>query len=126
MRAEQPTKLCKPQRKVGLKVRAPQNRFNSPPPPVIVTGRPKAVLSLRFHFFIIGVVQFLNVLILTILCVRVVCFSKDATCLGKSCRLGFSPVILLFVGRCLSIFPFDVWDKLWVLILSVPEISLLI
>ena len=27
---------------------------------------------------------------------------------------------------CLSIFPFDVWDKLWVLIRSVPEVSLLI
>ena len=27
---------------------------------------------------------------------------------------------------CLSIFPFDVWEKLWVLIRSVPEVSLLI
>ena len=27
---------------------------------------------------------------------------------------------------CLSIFPSDVWDKLWVLIRSVPEVSLLI
>ena len=39
---------------------------------------------------------------------------------------GLSPVILLFVGMCLSIFPFDVWDKLWVLIRSVPEVSSLI
>ena len=31
-----------------------------------------------------------------------------------------------FVGMCLSIFLFDVWDKLWVLIRSVPEVSLLI
>ena len=30
------------------------------------------------------------------------------------------------VGMCLSIRPFDVWDKLWVLIRSVPEVSLLI
>ena len=50
-------------------------------------------------------------------------FTQVATCLGKSCCLGFSPVILLFVGMCLSIFPFDIWDKLWVLIRSVPEVS---
>ena len=37
-----------------------------------------------------------------------------------------SPVILLFVGMCLSIFSFDVWDKLWVRIRSVPGVSLLI
>ena len=37
-----------------------------------------------------------------------------------------SPVILLFVGMCLSIFSFDVWDKLWVRIRSVPGASLLI
>ena len=30
------------------------------------------------------------------------------------------------MGICLSIFPFDVWDKHWVLIRSVPEVSLLI
>ena len=35
-------------------------------------------------------------------------------------------LISLFVGMPLSIFPFDVWDKLWVLIRSVPEESLLI
>ena len=29
--------------------------------------------------------------------------------------------MLLFVKICLSIFPFDVWDKLWVLIRQVPE-----
>ena len=70
----------------------------------------------------------LNVLILTLLCVRFVCFSKDGwvtTCLGKSYWLGLSPVILLYVGMCLSIFPFDVWDKLWVLIWSVSELSLI-
>ena len=49
-----------------------------------------------------------------------------ATCLGKSFKLGLSLVILLFVKMCLSIFSFDVWDKLWVLIRSVPEVSLLI
>ena len=45
---------------------------------------------------------------------------------GKSCGLGLSPVILLIVGMCLLIFPFDVWDKLWVMIRPVPEVSLLI
>ena len=31
-----------------------------------------------------------------------------------------------FVAKiCLSIFTFDVWDKLWVLILSIPELSFL-
>ena len=76
-----------------------------------------------------GAVQFLNVLILTLLCVRFVWCSTDglvATCLGKSCWLGLSPVILLFVEMCLSIVPFDVWDKLWVLIRSVSEVSSLI
>ena len=56
-------------------------------------------------------------------------FSKGdpvATCLGQSFKLGLSPVIFLFVGMCLSIFPFHVWDKLWVLFRSVPEVSLLI
>ena len=33
---------------------------------------------------------------------------------------------LLFVNICLSIFPFDVWDRLWVLIRPVSEVSLLI
>ena len=47
------------------------------PPPVIVTGHPKAVLSLRFHFFMFGAVRFLNVLILTLLYVRIVWFSKN-------------------------------------------------
>ena len=49
-----------------------------------------------------------------------------ATFLGKLCKLGLSPVILLFVQLCLAIFPFDVWDKLWVLIQPVPEVSLLL
>ena len=35
-----------------------------------------------------------------------------------------SHVILLLVKTCLSIFPFDVWDKLWVLYRPVPEVSL--
>ena len=42
----------------------------------------------------------------------------------KSCYLVLSPVILLFVKTCLSVFPFDDWDKLWVLIRSFPEVSL--
>ena len=44
MRAEQPIILCKLQRKMRVKVCAPYN-------PVIITDRPKAVLSLRFHLF---------------------------------------------------------------------------
>ena len=44
---------------------------------VIVTGRPKAVLLLQFHLFYFGVVQFINVLILPLLLVRFVWFSKD-------------------------------------------------
>ena len=43
--------------------------------------------------------------------------------LGKGCLLGLSSVVLLFVKTCLSIFPFDVWYKLCVLILQVPEVS---
>ena len=34
--------------------------------------------------------------------------------------------ILLFVKICVSVFPFDVWDGLWVLIRPVPEVSLLL
>ena len=37
-----------------------------------ITGHPKAVLSLRFHLFKLGAVQFLNVLILTLLCVQLI------------------------------------------------------
>ena len=35
--------------------------------------------------------------------------------------LLLTSVILLFVKICLSVFPFDVWDKLWVLIRPVPR-----
>ena len=56
MRAEQPTKLCKPHQKIRVKVGAPYNRFNPPPPPVIIAGRPKAVLLLRFHLSLCAVV----------------------------------------------------------------------
>ena len=35
-------------------------------------------------------------------------------------------MILLFVEMFLSVCLFDVWDRLWVLIRSVPEVSLLI
>ena len=34
--------------------------------------------------------------------------------------------MLLFVKIGLSIFPFDVWDKVWVLIRPVPEVYLLL
>ena len=36
----------------------------------LITDRPKAVLSLRFHLFYFGAVQVLNVIILTLLCVH--------------------------------------------------------
>ena len=36
----------------------------------IITDRPKAVLSLRFYLFNVRYRQFLNVLILTLLCVQ--------------------------------------------------------
>ena len=105
----------------------PRKAGLTPPPPVIVTGRPKAVLSLRFPLFYVWCCSIFESFNFNTS--AFVWFSKDggvATCLGKSCRLGLSTVILLFVGMCLSIFPFDVWDKLWVLIRSVPEVFLLI
>ena len=43
-----------------------KNRFK---PPVIITDRPKAVLSCGFICFMFGAVQCLNALILTLLCV---------------------------------------------------------
>ena len=49
---------------------------------------------------------------------------RGATCLGNSCFLGLPSVILLFVKICLAIFPFDVWDTLWVLIRPDLEVSL--
>ena len=48
MRAEQPAGLCTPWWRMGVKVGATWARFG---PPVIVAGRPVAVLSLRFHLF---------------------------------------------------------------------------
>ena len=41
----------------------------SPLSQIIITDSPRVVLSLRFHFFLFGAVQFLIVLILTLLCV---------------------------------------------------------
>ena len=62
MRAEQPTKLCKPQRKMRVKVELRKTSLTPPPPPPkkkkrkIIAGRPKAVLSLRFYFSFYAVV----------------------------------------------------------------------
>lgn len=42
----------------------------APKPQVIITDHPKAVHSLRFHLFYDGAVQFLNVLILALLCLQ--------------------------------------------------------
>ena len=46
--------------------------------------------------------------------------------MGKRCLLGLSSLIVLFFNICLSMFPFHVWDKLWVLIRPMPEVSLVI
>ena len=50
---------------------------------------------------------------------------QGSPCITTRCN-GLLPVILLFVKIGLSIFSFDVWDKLWVLIRPVPEVALLI
>ena len=91
-------------------------------PPVIITDRPKAVHSLRFHLFYVRCCQFLNVIILTLLCVLLFHLVK-LTELPAWERL--SSVISLFVKICLFIFPFDVYDKLWVLFRPVSEVYLL-
>ena len=57
MQAEQTTKLCKPQWKMRVKVGARETGLNLP---VFVTGRPKAVLSLRFHLFYIWCYSIIN------------------------------------------------------------------
>ena len=54
MRAEQPTSLCKPQRKMKVKVGAPQKTGLNPSPSN--AGHPKAVLSLRFYLSLCAVV----------------------------------------------------------------------
>ena len=76
MRAEQPTKLCKPRRKIRAKVWYHYNWFK---PPVNITDCPKAGLSgcvFLFYFFcfmfMFGAVQFLNVLILTLQFVKLI------------------------------------------------------
>ena len=48
MRAEQPPKLCKPCPKTRVKVGDRKTGLTSL---VIITGRPKTVLSLLFHLF---------------------------------------------------------------------------
>ena len=66
----------------------------------------KYLLSLFYVRF--GTIQFLNVFILTLLCVQFFLFSKSnwvATCLGNCCLFGLSSLILLFVKICLSVFP---------------------
>ena len=69
----------------------------------------------------LGAVQFLNVFILSLLCVQFIYFSNGR----KSCLLGLSSVILLFDKVCLSIFHFDVWNGVWILIRPFPDVSLL-
>ena len=52
------------------------------------------------------ILNVLKILISTILCVQFIYFSKGnsvATCLGKSCLVGLSSVIILFVKLCEAI-----------------------
>ena len=69
-----------------------------------------------------GAVQFLNVLILT-LCVPLFNTVKltELPPVGKEL---LTRLIICYFVVSLFIFPFDVWDKLWVLIRSVPVVSL--
>ena len=69
-----------------------------------------------------GAVQFSNVLILPLLCVQFIKSSKGI----ELPSVWERAVILLFVKIRLSIFPFDVWNGLWVQIRPVPEVSLLL
>ena len=74
-----------------------------------------------------GAVKFLNVLILTLLCVQLFILVKLIKLPPVWKRAANSAYHLLF--RCLLrlfIFPFDVWDKLWILIRPDPEVSLLV
>ena len=56
MRAEKPTKLCKTAAEDEGEGWSPAKPVY-PPPPVIIAGRPKAVLSLRFHLSLCAVVH---------------------------------------------------------------------
>ena len=49
MRPEQPIKLSKLRQKMRVKVVAPKTGLN---PTIIITGRPKAALFLRFYLFV--------------------------------------------------------------------------
>ena len=65
-----------PRRKMRVKVEYPKNRYK---PQVFVTGRPKAVLSLQFHLFYVrccSSIKRLNVLIVTLVCVQFIQFTK--------------------------------------------------
>ena len=55
-------------RKMKVEVGAPKNRFNPPPPQWLLLAAPRRYL--RCISFMFGAVQFLNVLILTLLCVQ--------------------------------------------------------
>ena len=73
MRAEQANKLCKPRRRMGVKVWFQKFGLSLP---VIITDRPKTVISLRFYLFYVQFLPALNVLILTLLCVQFIQFTK--------------------------------------------------
>ena len=74
MQFKQPTKLCKPRRKMRVKVDASKNRFKQPQ--YLLLAVPRRYFRYGFICFMFGVVQFLNVLILTLLCVQFIYYSK--------------------------------------------------
>ena len=63
MRAEQPTKLCKPPRKMRVKI----GGLN---PHLSLLATPRRCIRCGFICFMFGAVQFLNVLILIFLCIE--------------------------------------------------------
>ena len=85
-------------RKTGLK------RFKTP---VIITGRSKAVLSMRFHLFYAQCCSIFKHFYVSNLFNSV---KVTATCLGKNLLLGMSSVILMFVKICTSYFSYEVYD----------------
>ena len=72
---------------------------------------PKAVLSLRFHLCYVRCCSAFKCYNFNTSVCPIIQFSEVnlvATCFGRSCLLGLSSVLSLFVKICLFIFPFDV------------------
>ena len=100
------------------------NRKTGLNPPVVITGRLKAVLSLRFHLFMFGAVQFLNVLILTSLCVQLFNSVKVTELSPVWETVASSAYHLLF--RCLLRYVCPSFPLTFILIWPVPGVSLLV